>query len=112
MVFNRESSISGEICIVFTSDEHLLEMNREYLGHDFYTDVLTFDYSQGSIISGDIVVSIDRILDNSKEFGVNFSDELDRVIIHGVLHLLGYKDATPAQIMEMRSKESYYLDLR
>jgi probable rRNA maturation factor len=76
LVINLESFISGEICIVFTTDEHILEMNREYLRHDYYTDVLTFDYCKGNTISGDIIVSIDRVLENSEKYSVKFAMNL------------------------------------
>lgn len=100
----------GEITVVFCNDEYLLEMNRTYLNHDYYTDIITFDYSEDIIISGDLFVSIDRIIENSSSFDVSFNHELSRVIYHGVLHLCGYKDKSEDEIKAMRGKENYYLD--
>lgn len=100
----------GEITVVFCNDEYLLEMNRTYLNHDYYTDIITFDYSEDIIISGDLFVSIDRIIENSSSFDVSFNHELSRVIYHGVLHLCGYKDKSEEEIKSMRGKENYYLD--
>ena len=100
----------GEITVVFCNDEYLLEMNRTYLNHDYYTDIITFDYSEEIIISGDLFVSIDRIIENSSSFDVSFNHELSRVIYHGVLHLCGYKDKSEEDIKAMRGKENYYLE--
>lgn len=100
----------GEITVVFCNDEYLLEMNRTYLNHDYYTDIITFDYSEDIIISGDLFVSIDRIIENSSSFDVSFNHELSRVIYHGVLHLCGYKDKSEEEIKAMRGKENYYLE--
>jgi probable rRNA maturation factor len=108
-VIENENFKAGDISIVFTSDEYLLSINREYLDHDYYTDVITFDYSTDRIISGDILISVDRVKENAKLFNVGFIDELDRVILHGVLHLLGYNDADEQDSAIMRSKETEYL---
>ncbi|MBM3184690.1 MAG: rRNA maturation RNase YbeY [Bacteroidetes bacterium] len=99
----------GEITIVFCNDEYLLEMNNSYMDHDYYTDIITFDYSEGAIISGDLFISVHRVEDNSKTFHVSFSKELSRVIYHGVLHLCGYNDKSDEDILVMRDKENYYL---
>ena len=99
----------GEINIIFCSDDYLLEMNRQYLNHDYYTDVITFDYSEQDIISGDIFISIDRVRENARLYKQKFIDELNRVIVHGVLHLIGYKDKTGKEQKQMRQKEDYYL---
>jgi len=100
----------GEITVVFCNDEYLLDLNRTYLNHDYYTDIITFDYSEEIIISGDLFVSIDRIIENSSSFDVSFNHELSRVIYHGVLHLCGYKDKSEEDIKAMRGKENYYLE--
>lgn len=107
-----ESKTLGEISIVFCSDEHLLEMNKKYLQHDYYTDIITFDYTQGGLVSGDLFVSVDRVEDNADEFDVLFQDELHRVCVHGLLHLCGYKDKSPDDEKLMRLKENEMLELR
>ena len=95
------------ISYIFCSDEKILEVNKQYLQHDYYTDIITFDYTENSdIISGDIFVSIDRVKDNAKEFKVTFEEELRRVLIHGILHLLGYPDKKPSEERKMRQKEN------
>jgi probable rRNA maturation factor len=108
-VIENENFKTGEISIVFTSDEFLLSINREYLKHDYYTDVITFDYSTETIISGDILISVPRVKENAKLYNVEFIEELDRVILHGILHLLGYNDVNDQDISLMRSKETCYL---
>jgi rRNA maturation RNase YbeY len=100
----------GDITIVFVTDEYLLEMNRTHLDHDYYTDIITFDYTESNFISGDLFISFDRVLDNSKEFNVSSYNELCRVIFHGVLHLCGYKDKSSEDEKLMRAKESFYLE--
>ncbi|OFY39499.1 MAG: rRNA maturation RNase YbeY [Bacteroidetes bacterium GWF2_40_14] len=100
---------AGDITIVFCSDEYLLEINKKFLSHDFFTDVITFDYSNKKTISGDIFISIETVRDNSSFYKKDFSNELHRVIIHGVLHLLGYKDRTKTQKLLMRERENFYL---
>jgi rRNA maturation RNase YbeY len=105
----KESKISGDICFIFCNDTYLLKLNQEYLKHDYFTDVITFDYSDDIIVSGDIFISVDRIADNAKQFGVSFDYELLRVIIHGVLHLCGYKDKSKKDKIQMTSKEDGYL---
>ena len=96
---------TGEITYLFGDDEYVLSANRQYLNHDYLTDILTFDYSEGNIIQGDIIISIDRVKDNAKQFGTSRENELLRVIIHGILHLCGYKDKTKKESALMRSKE-------
>jgi len=100
-----------EISYIFCDDTYLLEKNIEYLNHDTLTDIISFDYSVGKIISGDIFISIERVMENASEFKVNFIDELHRVIIHGILHYCGYKDKTSNEKEVMRNKENYYLSL-
>ena len=99
----------GDINFIFASDEYLYDLNIKYLNHDYYTDVITFSYNEGNKISGDIYISIDRVKDNAKKYSVDFFDELHRVMVHGVLHLLGYEDDTEEKKLTMRSKEDFYL---
>ena len=87
-------------------------MNQDYLDHHFFTDIITFDYKEGNTISGDIFISIDRVADNANKLSLPFIDELHRVIIHGVLHIIAYRDKTPEEEKLMRSKEDFYLSLR
>lgn len=100
-----------EISYIFCNDDYLLDMNVQYLNHDTYTDVISFDYSIGNILQGDIYISTERVKENSQEYGVSFEEELRRVLIHGVLHLCGYKDKTEEEILKMRSKEEEKLKL-
>lgn len=102
----------GDIAYVFCSDEHLLEMNRTHLQHDYYTDIITFDYSTDKQLSGDLFISIDRVRDNAKTLGLLVPDELHRVMIHGVLHLAGHGDKTDAEALKMRALEESCLTLR
>jgi rRNA maturation RNase YbeY len=104
-----EGTQLGDIQFVFCSDDYLLEINKKYLNHDYFTDIITFDYTLDNLISGDLFVSIDRVNDNASEYNCAVADELLRVCVHGVLHLLGYKDKTSADTEIMRSKESFYL---
>ena len=106
-----ESSQLTEVSIIFCSDDYLLAMNIEHLNHDYYTDVITFDYSEENSIAGDLFISVDRVKENALNFNVDFKHELFRVIIHGVLHLLGFKDKSEDDILLMRSKENFYLNL-
>ncbi len=98
-----------EVNLIFCSDDYLLKMNIEYLQHDYYTDIISFDYCEDINILGDLFISKDRVLDNSMEHNVSFDYELQRVIVHGVLHLCGYKDKSVDEEKLMRSKEDYYL---
>jgi len=102
----------GDISIIFCSDEYLLKINKQYLEHDYYTDVITFDNSDDNCVSGDIFISIDTVKSNAEYFKQEFQSELHRVIIHGILHLLGYNDQTKAQSRVMREREDYYLNKR
>ena len=99
----------GELSLVFCSDDYLLEVNKKHLNHDYYTDIITFDYSEENKISGDLLISIDRVKENAKTFSVSFMHELNRVVIHGVLHLCGYKDKTEEEKKQMRNLENKYL---
>ena len=105
----EEGEIS-EINYIFCTDEFLLEINKQYLNHDYYTDIITFDYTD-SMIAGDIYISLDRVFDNSDSFKTDRSQELCRVMAHGLLHLLGYKDKTDAEQELMTAKEDAYLSL-
>jgi rRNA maturation RNase YbeY len=111
-VIKKENGVLGNIQYVFCSDEYLLDVNLKYLHHDYFTDIITFPFSEDDkIISGEIYISIDRVRENAKKNNVRFVQELARVIVHGVLHLLGYEDYSSEQKKEMRQKEDYYLNL-
>tara|TARA_R110002012_G_scaffold283090_2_gene473191 strand:- start:139738 stop:140157 length:420 start_codon:yes stop_codon:yes gene_type:complete len=101
----------GEINYIFCDDDYLHNLNVEYLDHDTLTDVISFDYTVGNILQGDIYISTERVADNASDFKVIFSDELHRVMVHGVLHYCGYKDKTEAESKAMRSMENHYLKL-
>lgn len=101
----------GEIGYMFVDDEKILEVNREYLGHDYYTDIITFDYCEGNTLHGDIFVSLDTVRSNAAEFGATFDNELHRILIHGILHLCGQADKTPEARAEMTRKENDALTL-
>jgi len=107
-----EGRKTGDISVVFCSDEALLAINRQYLQHDYLTDIITFDYSEDETISGDLMISIDTVRSNAELYGVSFRDELMRVIIHGILHLCGYGDKTPEEEKQMRALENKYLAIR
>ena len=111
-VAEKEDKILGDVTLILTSDEYLLEMNKQYLNHDYFTDIITFDYTEGSVVSGDLFVSLDRVKDNASTLSVDFKDELHRVFIHGLLHLIGYKDKSEEDELLMRSKEDEMLNLR
>ena len=99
-----------ELSIIFCNDEYILETNRKYLNHDYYTDIITFDYSEKNYISGDLLISLETVKHNADNYSVTFINELQRVIIHGILHLLGYNDKTEEQKALMTQKEDYYLN--
>ena len=96
----------GEVGYMFVDDEKILEVNNEYLGHDYYTDVITFDYDEGDVINGDIVISLDTVRTNAEQFGKTYDDELHRVIIHGILHLCGINDKGPGEREIMEENEN------
>lgn len=108
-VITSENKEVGEINYIFCSDEYLLERNIKYLNHDSLTDIITFNYCKGKIITSDIMISIDRVKENSTIFDNSFSEELHRVMIHGILHLIGYDDKTEKEKILMREKENFYL---
>lgn len=99
----------GDISFIFCSDIYLLEVNKTYLDHDYFTDIITFDYVEGTLVSGDIFISVDRVRENSIEFKTTFENELNRILIHGVLHLVGYKDKNKKDKLLMTEKEDFYL---
>ena len=111
-VAEAEAKRIGDVNIIFCSDPYILDVNINYLGHDYYTDIITFDYVEGDVLSGDLFISIDSVRENASFYGAEFPTELRRVMVHGLLHLIGYDDHTPAEQKEMRSKEDYYLSLR
>jgi rRNA maturation RNase YbeY len=112
IVHSHQKKLSS-INYIFTSDQYLHRINKEYLNHDTFTDIITFDHSvHNNKIAGDIYISVERVLDNSKKQKVSFEDELHRVLAHGVLHLLGLNDKTTMEKEEMRKKENHYLALR
>ncbi|MBO5843307.1 MAG: rRNA maturation RNase YbeY [Bacteroidales bacterium] len=111
LVIENNNKKVGEIAYIFCSDEQLLEINKEFLNHDYYTDIITFDYSETDVVSGDMFISIDRIKDNAKILGVAYQEELHRVIIHGILHLLGNKDKTETESENMRKLEDECLSV-
>lgn len=104
-IIESENFLEGEINYIFCNDDYLHAINLQYLNHDTLTDIISFDYTEGTLISGDIFVSIERVLDNAQEFNVFFEDELKRVLAHGVLHYCGYKDKSEEDAFLMRQKE-------
>lgn len=110
-VIASEGKKEGEINYILCDDEYLHKINLEYLNHDTLTDIISFDYSIGNEIHGDIFVSVERVLDNANDFNVSFIEELKRVLVHGVLHYCGYKDKTDAEALVMRSKEDEKIKL-
>ncbi|MGZ3851309.1 MAG: rRNA maturation RNase YbeY [Flavisolibacter sp.] len=111
-LFKKEGVTVAEVNYVFCSDEYLLKINRDFLAHDTYTDIVTFQYSEvDEAVQSDIYISIDRVRENAKAFQVSFNRELYRVLFHGALHLCGYKDKSAKEVNEMRAKEDYYVSL-
>ena len=111
-VILEEKCKLGEINYIFCDDNYLHKINLDFLNHDTLTDIISFDYSVGKELHGDIYISIERVVDNAKDFNTNFDDELARVIIHGVLHYCGYKDKSAVEQTIMRAKENHYLSKR
>ena len=108
MVVESEIKKLGQVAIVFCSDNYILDINQRYLQHDYFTDIITFDYCENNLISGDLFISVDSVKENSLFYGVDFENELNRVIVHGI----GYDDHSEEDIKVMREKENYYLELR
>ena len=112
LVAGSEIKKLGDINVIFCSDNYILDVNMKYLQHDYFTDIITFDYCQGDVLSGDLFISVDSVRENAVEYGAEFDEEIHRVIVHGLLHLIGYDDHTPEDQKTMREKENYYLALR
>jgi rRNA maturation RNase YbeY len=108
-LINNEIKVVGDITIIFCSDKYLLDVNKQFLNHNYYTDIITFDYVEDNVISGDLFISIDRVKENAREYGVDLIVELYRVVFHGVLHLVGYNDKTDEEQRIMTEKENYYI---
>jgi rRNA maturation RNase YbeY len=108
-LINNEIKRVGDISLILCSDKYLLDININYLNHNYFTDIITFNYVEGEVISGDLFISIDRIKENADEYNAPWLNELYRVIFHGVLHLIGYNDKTEEEIKIMREKEEFYL---
>ena len=111
LIIESEDKTEGEINYIFCDDEYLLQKNIEFLNHDTLTDIISFDYTMGNLISGDIFISVERVADNAKDFNVSFDDELKRVMAHGVLHYCGYNDKMEADSQLMRTKEDEKIKL-
>ena len=111
-VIQDEKKELGELNYIFCDDEYLHKMNVQFLDHDTLTDVISFDYTQGNLISGDVYISTERVKDNALDFTVSFEEELHRVMVHGLLHYCGYKDKSDYDVEVMRAKEDYYLSKR
>lgn len=110
-VAEKHGKIVGEIAYIFCSDEYIIDVNRKFLNHDYYTDVITFDYSEGKKISGDIFISLDTVKTNAEAFNQDYYNELERIIIHGILHLCGFKDKEPNDKEEMTFQEDEAIKL-
>jgi rRNA maturation RNase YbeY len=108
-VLQLEKKVPLKVNYVFCSDEYLLQINKDFLQHDYFTDIITFDLSEGEFVEAEIYISIERVRENADIYGISFKRELCRVMFHGVLHLSGYKDKTKSEIAKMRSKEEQYL---
>lgn len=111
LVAQKEGFILGNITLVFCSDEYLLEMNKKHLNHDYFTDIITFDYTEDKTLSGDLFISVDRVKENAALNSIMFHVELNRVVGHGVLHLMGYNDKSEEEQSEMSKKEDWALSL-
>ncbi len=109
-IIDHENFKLGNINIIFVSDNYIIKINKQYLSHDYFTDIITFDYCENEIITGDIFISIDRVNENAEKFNSSFLNELNRVIIHGILHLMGFSDNTENEKKEMRKKENLCLN--
>ena len=110
-VANKYKKNVGEIAYIFCSDKKILEVNKQYLQHDYYTDIITFDYCEKDVLNGDIFISIETVSSNAERFRVSFEEELRRILIHGILHLCGQDDKTPALRAEMTKKENEALEM-
>ena len=108
-VINAEGFKEGDINYIFCDDDYLLKLNVEYLKHDTLTDIISFDYTLGKMINGDIYISIERVTENAQEFNVSLAEELRRVMVHGILHYCGYNDKSASEVKQMRAMENHYL---
>jgi rRNA maturation RNase YbeY len=108
-LLSSEGQFAGDITYIFCNDNYLAELNKQYLKHNTLTDIITFDYSEFGKVSGDIFISIERVQENALSFGTHFNAEVGRVMAHGILHLVGYKDKKPCEKLIMRNKEDFYL---
>ncbi len=108
-VVTDEAKVLGDVNYIFCSDDYLFSINKTYLNHDYFTDVITFDYSEQLAISGDIFISVDTVRTNAIEYNVSFEDELYRVMVHGILHLCGYKDSSKSESTVMREREDWHI---
>jgi len=113
VVISHEDKIAGDINYIFCNDNYLADINWRYLQHDTLTDIITFPTTESdTIVSGEIYISFERVKENAKNLGLSFDDEFDRVLVHGILHLIGYNDHRPLEKQQMRAKEDYYLHLQ
>ena len=108
-VIRLEGRIAGVINFIFCSDEYLAGINKQFLKRDYFTDVISFDYTENDVVSGDIMISVDRVRENAANLGISFPEEMKRIMVHGVLHLIGYDDATDEMRSDMSSREDLYL---